>query len=206
MPAKWHSAVNHMICHGLDVTRPHLRTRSPCNCWTLWAFGHLSTVGLSGPPLIINGLRHALLCCGVQNPDDLLFSSDAFAEHGSYVSGQIFYTAFQARFGHGGGGVVAMGIPAIAMFLCCCSSVTSNSRHGPPIVTGQSCNSILYVISISSVPSISKHLPLLSHQTVAIVIFVLSYNSISSVNLHVPLASPGLSCLAGPFYSWHDTD
>lgn len=69
----------------------------------------------------------------LQNPDDLLFTSDASlgygAAGGQYISGQIYYTAFQARFGHGGGGVVAMGIPAIAMFLCTCSSVTSNSRH-----------------------------------------------------------------------------
>ncbi len=34
----------------------------------------------------------------------------------------------QGRYGTGGGGVVAMGIPLIAMFFCGASSVTSNSR------------------------------------------------------------------------------
>jgi amino acid transporter len=36
--------------------------------------------------------------------------------------------AMQARFGTGSGGIVAMGIPMIAMFFCGGSSVTSNSR------------------------------------------------------------------------------
>ena len=34
----------------------------------------------------------------------------------------------QSRYGHGGGGIVLMGIPAIAMFCCGMSSLTSNSR------------------------------------------------------------------------------
>ena len=49
-----------------------------------------------------------------------------------YPSGEIFYAAFQARYGHGGGGIVAMGIPAIAMFLCGFSSLCSNSRSALP--------------------------------------------------------------------------
>eukprot|EP00891_Asterochloris_glomerata_P001109 jgi/Astpho2/1109/e_gw1.00020.5.1_t len=57
-----------------------------------------------------------------------------------YLTGQIFFDAFQGRFGHGGGGIVLMGIPAIAMFCCGMSSLTSNSRmlwsfsrdHGMP--------------------------------------------------------------------------
>ena len=35
----------------------------------------------------------------------------------------------QGRYGHGGGGIVLMGIPAIAMFCCGMSSLTSNSRY-----------------------------------------------------------------------------
>ena len=49
-----------------------------------------------------------------------------------YPSGEIFYAAFQARYGHGGGGIVAMGIPAIAMYLAGFSSLCSNSRSAPP--------------------------------------------------------------------------
>lgn len=67
----------------------------------------------------------------MQNPDDILFLNDASTADGSanqYVSGQIFFDAFKGRYGHGGGGVVAMGIPMIAMFLCGMSSITSNSR------------------------------------------------------------------------------
>ncbi|KAK9806449.1 hypothetical protein WJX73_008244 [Symbiochloris irregularis] len=47
---------------------------------------------------------------------------------GGYVAGQIFYDAFNARFESGGGGVIALFIPAISMFLCGMSSITSNSR------------------------------------------------------------------------------
>lgn len=47
---------------------------------------------------------------------------------GGYVAGQIFFDAFEARFGSGGGGVITLFIPAISMFLCGMSSITSNSR------------------------------------------------------------------------------
>ena len=76
----------------------------------------------------------------MQDPQALIFTNDASSADGTafldvnaslYVSGQIFYDVFQARYGHGGGGVVVMGIPAIAMMLCTCSSVTSNSRCNP---------------------------------------------------------------------------
>jgi hypothetical protein len=40
----------------------------------------------------------------LQDPSNLLTGSA-----GGYVSGQIYYDAFLARFGHGGGGIVAMG-------------------------------------------------------------------------------------------------
>lgn len=59
----------------------------------------------------------------LQDPTTLLTG-----EAGGYVAGQIFFDAFQARFGVGTGGVVLMGIPAVAMFLCTMASITSNSR------------------------------------------------------------------------------
>ena len=43
----------------------------------------------------------------VQDIDNLNASGSA----GGYISGQIYYDAFSARFGHGGGGIVAMGEP-----------------------------------------------------------------------------------------------
>lgn len=45
-----------------------------------------------------------------------------------YYVGQIFWDIFQARYGHGGGAIVLMGIPMIAMFFAGMSTVTSNSR------------------------------------------------------------------------------
>lgn len=55
--------------------------------------------------------------CGLQNIDDL-----ATGSAGGYYTGQIFYDIFVARYGHGGGGIVLMGIPMLGMFFCepCC--------------------------------------------------------------------------------------
>lgn len=43
------------------------------------------------------------------------------------------YSCPQARYGSGTGGVIAMGIPLVAMFFCGASSITSNSRWGPGV-------------------------------------------------------------------------
>ena len=48
--------------------------------------------------------QHLIFLCSLQDTTDLLTGSA-----GGYVSGQIYYDAFLARFGHGGGGIVAMG-------------------------------------------------------------------------------------------------
>lgn len=45
----------------------------------------------------------------LQDIDNLSASGSA----GGYISGQIYYDAFSARFGHGGGGIVAMGITLV---------------------------------------------------------------------------------------------
>ncbi|CAK0780294.1 hypothetical protein CVIRNUC_005001 [Coccomyxa viridis] len=63
------------------------------------------------------------LLFSIQDPTDL-----ATGNANGYMIGQIYYDAFNARFGTGTGGIVAMGIPMIAMFFCGGSSVTSNSR------------------------------------------------------------------------------
>ncbi|EOA23786.1 hypothetical protein CARUB_v10017000mg [Capsella rubella] len=47
---------------------------------------------------------------------------------GGYAIAEIFYLAFKNRFGSGTGGIVCLGIVAVAVFFCGMSSVTSNSR------------------------------------------------------------------------------
>jgi amino acid transporter len=47
---------------------------------------------------------------------------------GGYAIAEIFYLAFKNRFGSGTGGIVCLGVVAVAVFFCGMSSVTSNSR------------------------------------------------------------------------------
>ncbi|KAF2310887.1 hypothetical protein GH714_018178 [Hevea brasiliensis] len=47
---------------------------------------------------------------------------------GGYAIAEIFYQAFKNRYGSGAGGIVCLGVVAIAIFFCGMSSVTSNSR------------------------------------------------------------------------------
>jgi amino acid transporter len=47
--------------------------------------------------------------------------------HG-YAIAQIFYDAFQNRYGSGTGGIVCLVVVSVAVFFCGLTSVTSNSR------------------------------------------------------------------------------
>ncbi|XP_022544227.2 amino-acid permease BAT1-like [Brassica rapa] len=47
---------------------------------------------------------------------------------GGYAIAEIFYLAFKSRSGSGTGGIVCLGIVAVAVFFCGMSSVTSSSR------------------------------------------------------------------------------
>lgn len=47
---------------------------------------------------------------------------------GGYAIAQIFYEVFKNRYGNGAGGIVCLGIVAVAVFFCGMSSLTSNSR------------------------------------------------------------------------------
>ncbi|KAJ0971588.1 hypothetical protein J5N97_019547 [Dioscorea zingiberensis] len=47
---------------------------------------------------------------------------------GGYAIAEVFYLAFKSRYGSGVGGIVCLGIVAVAVFFCGMSSVTSNSR------------------------------------------------------------------------------
>lgn len=48
---------------------------------------------------------------------------------GGYAIAQIFYDAFKNRFGSGVGGILCLGVIAVAVFFCGMSSLTSNSRY-----------------------------------------------------------------------------
>jgi hypothetical protein len=47
---------------------------------------------------------------------------------GGYAIAEIFYLAFKRRYGSGVGGIIFLGVVAVAIFFCGMSSVTSNSR------------------------------------------------------------------------------
>nr|GMD23494.1 amino-acid permease BAT1 homolog [Ipomoea batatas] len=47
---------------------------------------------------------------------------------GGYAIAQMFYDAFKTRYGSGVGGIVCLGVIAVAIFFCGMSSMTSNSR------------------------------------------------------------------------------
>lgn len=47
---------------------------------------------------------------------------------GGYAIAEIFYQAFKSRYGNGVGGIICLGVVAVAIFFCGMSSVTSNSR------------------------------------------------------------------------------
>lgn len=53
---------------------------------------------------------------------------------GGNAIAQALYTAFQRRYGSGVGGVVCLGVVAVAIFLCGAATLTSNSRY---------CNSLM---------------------------------------------------------------
>lgn len=48
---------------------------------------------------------------------------------GGYAIAEVFYLAFKSRYGSGVGGIICLGVVAVAIFFCGMSSVTSNSRY-----------------------------------------------------------------------------
>ena len=61
----------------------------------------------------------------VMDPSSLL---DPANDAGGYAVAQLFYTIFRDRFGSGTGGIVCLGINAVAIYLGGLACVTSNSR------------------------------------------------------------------------------
>eukprot|EP01018_Ginkgo_biloba_P025347 Gb_18566 [translate_table: standard] len=85
-------------------------------------YGIISAIGIS----IIVGWGYILgITFAVTDIDSLLnHSNDA----GGYAIAQIFYQSFKDRYGSGVGGIICLGVVAVAIFFCGMSAVTANSR------------------------------------------------------------------------------
>ncbi|KAG0581342.1 hypothetical protein KC19_4G243800 [Ceratodon purpureus] len=85
-------------------------------------FGILAAIIVS----IVLGYAYIMgITFAVMDPDMLL---DPANDAGGYAIGQLFYQVFKDRYGTGTGGIFCMGIVAVAVYLCCMSCITSNSR------------------------------------------------------------------------------
>ncbi|KAK1324689.1 hypothetical protein QJS10_CPA01g01379 [Acorus calamus] len=84
--------------------------------------GIISAIGIS----IIVGWGYLIgVTFAVTNIPYLLSSEN---DAGGYAIAEVFYQAFKNRYGNGVGGIICLGIIAVAIFFCGMSSVTSNSR------------------------------------------------------------------------------
>ncbi|KAJ3670848.1 hypothetical protein LUZ60_008274 [Juncus effusus] len=84
--------------------------------------GIISSIGVS----IIAGWGYILGITFAIKDIPALLSADN--EAGGYAIAEVFYLAFKGRYGSGVGGILCLGVVAIAIFFCGMSSVTSNSR------------------------------------------------------------------------------
>ncbi|KAK4779475.1 hypothetical protein SAY87_015581 [Trapa incisa] len=84
--------------------------------------GIISSIGIS----IIFGWGYLVgITFAVTNIPYLLNTDN---DAGGYAIAEVFYSAFKDRYGSGVGGILCLGIVAVAIFFCGMSSVTSNSR------------------------------------------------------------------------------
>ncbi|KAL9665290.1 hypothetical protein QQ045_020705 [Rhodiola kirilowii] len=84
--------------------------------------GIISSIGIS----IIVGWGYILGITFAVTDISYLLSADNDA--GGYAIAEIFYLVFKNRYGSGVGGIICLGVVAVAVFFCGMSSVTSNSR------------------------------------------------------------------------------
>lgn len=84
--------------------------------------GIISSIGIS----IIVGWAYIIGITFAVTDIPYLLSSENDA--GGYAIAEVFYLAFKNRYGTGIGGIICLGILAVAIFFCGMSSVTSNSR------------------------------------------------------------------------------
>ncbi|XP_038893293.1 amino-acid permease BAT1 homolog isoform X2 [Benincasa hispida] len=84
--------------------------------------GIISSIGIS----IVVGWCYILgITFAITSIPNLL---DENNDAGGYAIAEIFYQAFKSRYGNGVGGIICLGVVAVAIFFCGMSSVTSNSR------------------------------------------------------------------------------
>ncbi|WJX21318.1 Mitochondrial branched-chain amino acid (BCAA) aminotransferase [Trifolium repens] len=84
--------------------------------------GIISAVGIS----IIVGWGYIIgITYAVTDIPSLLSENN---DSGGYAIAEIFYQAFKSRYGNGVGGIICLGIIAVAIFFCGMGAVTSNSR------------------------------------------------------------------------------
>lgn len=84
--------------------------------------GIITAIGIS----VIVGWGYLLgITFAVTNVPYLLSTDN---EAGGYAIAEVFYLACKSRYGSGVGGIICLGIIAVAIFFCGMSSVTSNSR------------------------------------------------------------------------------
>ncbi|XAR72304.1 hypothetical protein NMG60_11018896 [Bertholletia excelsa] len=84
--------------------------------------GIISAIGIS----VIVGWAYLLGITFAVTNIPYLLSVDNHA--GGYAIAEVFYLAFKDRYGNGYGGIVCLGVVAVAIFFCGMSSITSNSR------------------------------------------------------------------------------
>ncbi|KAJ9708283.1 hypothetical protein PVL29_000374 [Vitis rotundifolia] len=84
--------------------------------------GIISAIGIS----VIVGWGYIIgITFAVTDISYLLSSTN---DAGGYAIAEVFYQAFKSRYGSGVGGIICLGVVAVAIFFCGMGSVTSNSR------------------------------------------------------------------------------
>ena len=85
-------------------------------------YGIISSVAIS----VVVGWAYLIgVTFAVTNLSHVLDTSN---DANGYAIAQVFFDAFQNRYGSGTGGIVCLCIVAVAIFFCGMSSITSNSR------------------------------------------------------------------------------
>ncbi|KAE9450966.1 hypothetical protein C3L33_17122, partial [Rhododendron williamsianum] len=84
--------------------------------------GIISAIGIS----ILVGWGYLLGITFAVTDIPYLLNTDNDA--GGYAIAEVFYLAFKRRYGSGAGGIICLGVVAVAIFFCGMSSITSNSR------------------------------------------------------------------------------
>ncbi|WVZ69778.1 hypothetical protein U9M48_018512 [Paspalum notatum var. saurae] len=105
-----------------DRRAPRTQTEETKNADKNGPIGIISAIGIS----IVVGWGYILGITFAVKDIPYLLSADNDA--GGYAIAEVFYLAFKSRYGSGVGGIVCLGIVAVAVYFCGMSSVTSNSR------------------------------------------------------------------------------